>query len=345
MHRLLRDPFFTGKFIYGGKIYQGNHPAIITEEEFNLIQDIVDGRSKARQQKHDFALNGIIKCGECDYRITAEEHTKKYKNGTSQTFAYYHCTKKGKDDNKKCNQAYLSTTKLEGQFATELSQLEFDKEAVDLVFEILENVKTTDNNVTKDSYEALQTVLEGINRRINNLVGLKISPDNSDGSLLSDLEFADRKRALLIEKEKVTLQLSKIDPNSSDWAEIGKDSFNFAVLAAKRFGKGSSEDKKVIFNTIGSKPILLDRNLQFQLQYLFFKYKEGIKRSKKEISRLVPKIKAPEQANLDSYLKSSLWCRGEDSNLHGFPHTFLKRTRIPFRHLGLFGNFIINKHR
>ena len=333
MHRLLRDPFFTGKFIYGGKIFQGNHPAIITDEEFNLLQDIVDGRSKARTQKHDFALNGIIKCGECDYCVTAEEHTKKYKNGKSQIFAYYHCTKKGKEENKKCNQRYLSTTKLESQFTSVLSQLEFDKEAVDWAFEALEVVKTTDSNVTKDSYVALQAALEGVNKRINNLVGLKISPDNSDGSLLSDQEFADRKRALLIEKDKITQQLSQIDPNTSEWAEIGKDSFNFALLAAERFENGDSEDKKIIFKTIGSNPILLNQQLQFQLQYLFFKYKEGIKSTKKEISRLVLKKKAPEQANLDSFLKSSLWCRREDSNLQPLRDTVLNRTRIPFRHV------------
>ena len=64
MHRLMRDPFYTGRFMYGGKIYKGQHPAILTDEEFNLLQDIVDGRSKPRQQKHDFALTGIIKCGE-----------------------------------------------------------------------------------------------------------------------------------------------------------------------------------------------------------------------------------------------------------------------------------------
>ena len=29
MHRLLRDPFYTGKFMYCGKLYEGNHPAIV----------------------------------------------------------------------------------------------------------------------------------------------------------------------------------------------------------------------------------------------------------------------------------------------------------------------------
>ena len=115
MHRLLRDPFYTGRFMYNGKLYQGQHPAMLTDAEFNLLQDILDGRSKGRLQKHDFALNGIMECGECHYRITAQEHIRKYKNGKQQTFGYYCCTKKGET---KCSQRYTSTISLKVSFRT-----------------------------------------------------------------------------------------------------------------------------------------------------------------------------------------------------------------------------------
>jgi len=186
----------------------------MTDDEFNLLQDIVEGRAKGRQQKHDFALNGLISCGECRYCVTAEEHTRRYKNGKSQIFAYYHCTKKG---SQKCNQGYTSLNNLEGQFISELEQLELDKEFEDLAFEALDIVKEQDTSVINGSFEALQLALEAVNKRIDNLVSLKISPDNSDASLLSDQEFADRKRVLLLEKEKITQQLSKLDPNGSKW--------------------------------------------------------------------------------------------------------------------------------
>lgn len=307
MHRLLRDPFYTGRFLYGGKLYRGQHPALMTDDEFNLLQDIVEGRTKGRQQKHDFALNGMIKCGECRYCVTAEEHTKQYKNGKSQTFAYYHCTKKG---SQKCNQGYMALTKLEGQFTSELEQLQLDKEFADLALEALDIVKEEDISVVKGSFEALQSALDGVNKRIENLVTLKISPDNSDGSLFSDQEFADRKRALLLEKEKITKQLSNLDPDNLEWAEMAKDSFNFSIRAAKKFKDENTdtEDKKVIFKVVGLNPILLDQNLQFQLRWLCFKYKEGIKAMKEEKSPLVPKNGLSNQSNLDFYQKSSLWC-------------------------------------
>ena len=67
-------------------------------------------------------------------------------------------------------------------------------------------------------------------------------------------------------------QLEQQNPQNSDWAEIAKDSFDFGLLAKKRFEKKGSDTKKIIFKTVGSEPILLDQELQFQLRYLFFKY-------------------------------------------------------------------------
>lgn len=305
MHRLLRDPFYTGRFIYCGKLYRGQHPVMITDAEFNLLQDILDGKSKGKLQKHDFALNGIMRCGECNYCITAQEHTKKYMNGNTQTFAYYCCTKKS---SKKCSQPYTATSDLEGQFANELSIFEeMEPEFIDIAYEALDDAGNKEEGVNNDSLKALQGALDGVNRRIDNLVALKISPDNSDGYLLSDIEFSDRKRSLMMEKDKISQQLSQLSPGS-DWVEIARDAFDFATLARKRFENGDSNDKKIIFKAIGVNPILLDRKLHFQPQFVFIKIKKGIKETNEETTRREP-IKSPsEQANLKNYLKSSLWC-------------------------------------
>jgi DNA invertase Pin-like site-specific DNA recombinase len=311
MYRMLRDPFYTGRFMYNGKLYSGQHPAMLTDAEFNLLQDILDGRSKGRLQKHDFALNGIMKCGECHYCITAQEHTKKYKNGTQQTFGYYCCTKKGE---MKCDQPYTSTKKLEGQFADDLFRFRIkdtDKEFIDWAYEALEETKDKNQTVNKSSYEALQTALDGVNRRIDNLIALKISPTN-DGSLLSDTEFSDRKRGLMMEKETITRQLAQCNPNSSDWAEVARDAFEFALLAKNRFENGDSEDKKVIFKAIGVNPILLDQKLKYQPRFIFLKIEEGVKNTNEEIDRRVPEKSPIDRANLENYLKNSLWCSRQD---------------------------------
>jgi site-specific DNA recombinase len=315
MHRLLRDPFYTGRFMYCGKLYQGQHPAMLTDAEFNLLQDILDGTSRGRLQKHDFALNGIMECGECHYCITAQEHIRKYKNGTQQVFDYYCCTKKGET---KCRQPYTATGKLEGKFANDLLQLKIkDKEFIDWAYEALEETKEKNQELHKDSFEAHQTALDGVNRRIDNLIALKISPEN-DGNLLSDTEFADRKRGLMMEKETITRQLAQCNPNGSDWAEVARDAFDFALLANDRFNHGESDDKRVIFKAIGVNPILLDHKLNYQPRFIFMKIQEGTKKTNDEIDRLEPQNSPSNRADLKNYVKSSVWCRGQELNLHAF---------------------------
>jgi hypothetical protein len=206
-----------------------------------------------------------------------------------------------------------------------------DEEFIDWAYEALEETNEKNQEIHKDSFEAHQTALDGVNRRIDNLIALKISPEN-DGNLLSDAEFADRKRGLMMEKETIIRQLAQCNPNGSDWASVARDAFDFALLAKDRFDHGESEDKRVIFKAIGVNPILLDQKLNYQPRFIFMKIQEGAKKTNDEIDRLEPQNSPSNRADLKNYIKSSVWCAGQELNLHRFLYTLLRRARIPFRH-------------
>jgi len=84
----------------------------------------------------------------------------------------------------------------------------------------------------------LQTASDGVNKRINNLLALKISPDNSDGSLLSDDEFKEKKKVLLTEKNKIIKELDQTDLSNPEWGRIGRNGFNFALEALENSKMG-----------------------------------------------------------------------------------------------------------
>lgn len=312
-YRYLRDPFYIGKFVYKGKEYKGNHKPMLTEKEYKLLQNILDGKARGKQQRHTFALNELIKCGECQYCVTAESHTKKYKNGTFQTFSYYRCSKKSKS--KTCSQKYLAEQKVEDQVIDRLLKFELEKEFQEWAFEALDEVAGEDHSVTEDQQKAFQTALDAINKKINNLTELKISPDNSDDSLLSNEEFVERRRKLLEEKEKVINQLNTLNGTDTEWEEIAEDTFQFALEAANRFQEDEHpDDKKTIVKTIGSYLTLQDQKIHFQPQLLFIKYQEGVDRTKQEINRLVPNNCLSNQSKLHLRVKNSIWYTRRDSN-------------------------------
>ena len=80
-------------------------------EQFAEVQKQIEKIERPRQKGHNFAFAGLATCGECGAAITAEQHVKKYKNGTGQTFVYYRCTKKLKP----CTQKYTPESETETQ--------------------------------------------------------------------------------------------------------------------------------------------------------------------------------------------------------------------------------------
>lgn len=99
-----------------------------------------------------------------------------------------------------------------------------------------------------------------------------------------------------------------------DWGVLAKDSFNFALAASQKYKNGSPEEKKTIVKTVGSNVVSLYQMLQFQPRFLFLKYREGIEKTKQEISRLVLNNSLQNQANLKNYVQSCIWYPRRDSN-------------------------------
>lgn len=74
----------------------------------------------------------------------------------------------------------------------------------------------------------------------------------------------------------------------------------------------------MIFKAIGLNPILLDQKLEYQSRFVFMKIKEGTQTTNGGNDSLEPENSLSNREDFKNYLKSSVWCRGEDLNLHYF---------------------------
>ncbi|HBI19378.1 MAG TPA: recombinase family protein, partial [Brevundimonas sp.] len=116
VHKILRNRIYTGKFEWLGNLYKGSHQALVSEDLWGEVQDVLDGRNAAniRANAHDFPFTGLITCGHCGCALVGEIKKKKY--------IYYHCTGfKGK-----CGEPYVREEVLEERFTDLLRQLRFD---------------------------------------------------------------------------------------------------------------------------------------------------------------------------------------------------------------------------
>ena len=122
---MLKNPFYTGDFIWSGKRYHGNHPPIIEKDLFDRAQAVTAKRNDTRTNAHQFAYTGLLKCAHCGSSVTAEIKKNQY--------VYYHYT----FDKGSCGGAYVREEELERQFEGIFAGFEFPEPIVDWIREAL----------------------------------------------------------------------------------------------------------------------------------------------------------------------------------------------------------------
>jgi hypothetical protein len=74
VHTILRNRIYTGSFEWLGKVYQGSHAPLISEDLWGAVQDVLDGRKAAniRASVNNFPFTGMMTCGHCGCAMVGE---------------------------------------------------------------------------------------------------------------------------------------------------------------------------------------------------------------------------------------------------------------------------------
>jgi site-specific DNA recombinase len=297
IYKIFNKPFYYGWFEYpagSGQWYQGKHEPMITREEYDRVQRLLGRKGNTRPQSHfDFAFTGLIRCGGCDRAVTAEEkhqvicgHCRfKFAHRSCKVcpscatpienmvnplflhYTYYHCSKSKRP---LCRQKCVSGKELEKQIATKLVRISISVKFKDWAIKYLHELHEQEAASQKDILQSRQQAYRACLGQIEGLVGLKTSPDNADGSLLSDAEYAERRGRLLKEKVSLGELMNDAGQRVEQQLKLSKQTFEFACTAQERFAKGDAKTKKEILATIGSNLILKDKKLLIEARKPFF---------------------------------------------------------------------------
>ena len=259
LHKVFRNPFYYGYFISNGELHKGEYEPIITKEEFDKAQHILDHYGHPRPITHEFAFTGIITCGVCGGQITAEEKSKYYK-GTNRVakYVYYRCTRKIKDT--PCVQPAITLQDLEQQFDSILAKLEISEEFKDWALKYLSEYNDKEIDVRTDIYTNLQNTYNAKQKEIDSLTQMRYR------ELITDEEYAQQKNLLLEELNKLKTKLSTTESRAIDWLELTEKTFEFARYARYWFKEGDIQKKREIARLVGSNFTLVDKKLTFQSQ-------------------------------------------------------------------------------
>ena len=123
----LRNSFYCGIFEYpreSGNWYEGKHTPLISRDLYDAVQEQLSRDAVSKTYNKEFTFTKLIKCGSCGSGITADEKFKKLKDGGTNRYVYYGCTR-AKDHN--CKGGYLREEELVRQLLLLMDKLSLDK--------------------------------------------------------------------------------------------------------------------------------------------------------------------------------------------------------------------------
>lgn len=270
LYEVVRNPFYTGKFLYKGVLYQGIHKPMLTQAEFDLIQEIFGFSSRARPAKHEFVFNNLIRCG-CNGWYCGEEHIKHYKNGKSQRFVYYRCSRR----NPNCPRFYVREDNLNTQVRAFFELLTIKQHYIDWFIKWI-GKKNEDKLIVRETQrKQLEKVFANVTIRIDNLLKMKLSPENINGSLVSDEEYQTVREKLLKEKQEIEAQLGNTERHFEGIDDLLVKTFVFASRAKKVMEGKDMFKKKILLQAIGANLTIKNKEIDIEPRYPFERIKQA----------------------------------------------------------------------
>ncbi len=165
---MLRNVVDAGKPVWGGKVYDGQHEPIISQELFEEARGMLQNKEKKKRLYKDYLFKGIIKCGECESTMTMAFTNKKNKR-----YHYYKCYKVVREGRHACGIKEVNAEKLESvvlDYLARLSQdpLNIENLAFRLAHEFATQQGENSNSTPIKSNELLKVWSGDLKNRIQN---------------------------------------------------------------------------------------------------------------------------------------------------------------------------------
>ena len=156
LHKILRNPFYSGYFVWQGRTYKGTQPLIVDPAIYAESQEVLNGNGRtSKYRKHAFAFSGLLTCAHDGCTITAEIKKGKY--------TYYRCT----GHRGKCETPYLREEVLADQLGAILKGIYIPDDVAAQLTDSLDGLSARSASQMREQLESLKQRLTSIQRRID----------------------------------------------------------------------------------------------------------------------------------------------------------------------------------
>lgn len=180
------------------EVFQGIHEPIISEELFNKVQDVLNGKRKnlpaSSTRKEELPLRGILQCAKCGKTLTGSGS-----KGNGGKYFYYHC-------GKGCNERF-SASLANSIFINGIKSISSNSGIVELYYEeVLKGIFHSNSKNQKASIASIEEELSKNESRINSAQELMLD-GKLDSAEYRVIKMRFEEKNAKLQKEKAGLEL------------------------------------------------------------------------------------------------------------------------------------------
>lgn len=258
LNNMFRNPFYKGLFTFRGEVYNHQCQRMVTSDEWERAQQMLNRRTYKCRTKHAHAFTGLITCASCGYTVTAER---------SKGHTYYHCLNKLGI----CSKKGIREEEIERLIDEVLESITLPPEFEELCHRILDDLQREEEKAAEEIRAKQQKTLTGIKKQKDALLSLCLA-----GHLTTD-EFAEKKQELTEQEARLAASLT----TSGDTSPIDRgirEAASFTTTARTRFATCPSQEKRLISRQLAAAYYLNNgKELQVELHPIFVPVRSQLK--------------------------------------------------------------------
>lgn len=212
--RILRNPLYIGRITWGDVVTENCHEPIISKEQFERVQAILDQTRKHRSNRttgrgRDYTLRGLVRC-RCGAVMTPKCAT-----GRNGKHRYYECTRKNHQGRTECDAKGIPAEPLEEAVAARVAEIgTSDNARMQIITEALKLVDSNAHLAEQES-EGVRNRLTTVKSEIGRLVTvLKNSGDQAFESIREEMA------RLETEKRELEAKLRELQARKTPLDEV-----------------------------------------------------------------------------------------------------------------------------
>ena len=300
---MFTNMFYTGYFMYKGKMYKGDHKPMITMAEFDRVQTLLKEHGKPRAKTHEFAYGcGTFTCGECNRSFVGIEKIKFIKS-TKETKVYVFYLCGHKKSVVYCSQKYnINETKVEEQIEAEIQKYTIDSDFLNWTLEVMKDNNVLETVTEKDVKENILKTIETKQEELKKLIQMATK------GFVSDEEFRESRTELDKTINNLKTQLNEVEGDKNEnLMELTEKAFYYSTYALIALKNGDKRTRKEIIKSLGMNREIKDKIVNIKAFEWYFHIQKAYSSLREQLAGTEPEIRCEQRSISDfSTLRSLL---------------------------------------